>query len=322
MAADSESDAREPDLTSADGLIEALEVQASLLIDVAIKSRLIDDAQTEYRDRRRLLIDHLKRRGLSYPFPWSDLWEWYGHWRSNLDTYAARRQHIRSLVGPTLEELEQQRAEAQILDPGSGLAGWAELDGRISGLATRVRDAATQDDFQDVGRRAREVLIDCARLIADPGLVPPGEPAPKAADARAWFDLFLAAHASGSSREEFRRLIRAAWDLAQKLTHADLGRIDAFAAAQATVLAVRTMQALVRENTPAHLAEAWERVLESLKPKVRAYYREAKPELSGSTLRLWFPYHFHYTQANTHLPEVEQLIRESLSLSVELHERV
>jgi hypothetical protein len=45
------------------------------------------------------------------------------------------------------------------------------------------------------------------------------------------------------------RLDRAAWDLAQKVTHGNLGRIEAFAAAQAIVLVVRTLQALAAEAT-------------------------------------------------------------------------
>lgn len=74
--------------------------------------------------------------------------------------------------------------------------------------------------------------------------MPSGQVAPKAADAKAWLDLFLAEKGPGATRQELRRLVRDAWDLAQKVTHGDLGRIDAFAAAQATVLVVRTLQAL------------------------------------------------------------------------------
>lgn len=107
---------------------------------------------------------------------------------------------------------------------------------------------ATRDDIQDVGRRAREVLIDCAALLADPDLVPPGLDAPKAGDAKAWIDLFLTAHSPGSSQQELRRLVRDAWDLAQKLTDGDLGRIEAFGGAQATVLVVRTLQMLAGDR--------------------------------------------------------------------------
>jgi hypothetical protein len=93
------------------------------------------------------------------------------------------------------------------------------------------------------------VLIDCARLLADPSLVPTGVEPPKASDAKSWLDLFLVAQAGGSGRAELRRLVRDAWDLAQKVTHGDLDRVDAFAAAQATVLVVRTLQELALGRT-------------------------------------------------------------------------
>jgi hypothetical protein len=92
------------------------------------------------------------------------------------------------LVSPTLEALERQQAGLAITDPGasSAVATWADLDSRVAGLASELIGAANRDDIQDVGRRAREVLIDCARLIADPGLVAKGQPVPKSADAKAW----------------------------------------------------------------------------------------------------------------------------------------
>ncbi len=115
---------------------------------------------------------------------------------------------------------------------------------RIAGLSTELAGAAIRDDLQDVGRRAREILIDCGQLLADTSLIPAGQPAPKAGDAKAWLDLFLVARASGSHRDALRRFIRAAWELAQTVTHGDIDRVEAFAAARATVLAVRTLQAL------------------------------------------------------------------------------
>jgi hypothetical protein len=62
-------------------------------------------------------------------------------------------------------------------------------------------------------------------------------------------DLFLTVQAQGGHREELRRLVRATWGLAQKVTHDNLGRIEAFAAAQATVLVVQTLQVLAAEVT-------------------------------------------------------------------------
>jgi transcriptional regulator of NAD metabolism len=235
----------EPDLTEVGSLVQELERQAALLISVATGGPRIEAVQAEYTHRRQRLLGALARRGLDYPFPWTDLWSWYGHWSANLPGYASRRTHVRELVAPTLDALERQQSGLAVTDPRAGaVPSWADLDGRVAGIVTELATATTPDDLQDVGRRSREVLIDCAQLLAEPSLVPPGATAPKDADAKAWLDLFMAKHAAGSSRDELRKLIRAAWDLSQKVTHGDLGHIDAFAAAQATVLVIRVLQEL------------------------------------------------------------------------------
>jgi hypothetical protein len=179
-----------------------------------------------------------------YPFPWQDLSEWYGYWTGrDMRTYAERRVAIRELIASIRAALERQRSGLSVSDPRSGALTWVDLDARLAGLVAELDGAASRDDLQDVGRRAREILIDCARLLADPSLVPAGRPAPRAGDAKAWLDLFLAAHASDGHRDQLRRFIRAAWDLAQTVTHGNIERVEAFAATQATVLVVRTLQA-------------------------------------------------------------------------------
>lgn len=244
----------ERDLTTVAGLAQELEDQAALLIAVATAGPRIETVQAEYQQRRLRLVRALRRRGLDYPFPWHDLWRWYGFWGS-LGGYAPRRAHIRDLLGSVLDALAEQDAGLVVADPGSDSeASWTELDARLAGLTVEMSRASTRDDLQDVGRRAREVLIACARLLADPALVPSGSPEPKAGDAKAWLDLFLKVNAGGPARGELRRLVRDAWDLAQKVTHGDVQAIDAFAAAQATVLVVRTLQelALATRTSPSH----------------------------------------------------------------------
>ncbi len=127
-----------------------------------------------------------------------------------------------------LAALERQQPGLTVVDArAAAIPTWADLDGQLAGLATELANAASRDDFQDVGRRAREVVIDCARLLADPALARDGPAPPKVVDAKAW--------AAGPSRDD-RRLVRDAWDLAQKVTHGDLSRVDAFAPAQKAVL--------------------------------------------------------------------------------------
>jgi DNA polymerase-3 subunit gamma/tau len=64
--------------------------------------------------------------------------------------------------------------------------------------------------------------------------------------------------------------------------------------------------------------EGWRRVLEALNPKTRAYFREARPELTEDRLVLSFPYNFHYKQALESAGQVEPLVRSWLGADVRL----
>jgi hypothetical protein len=109
-----------PDLYSVGALIDELQRQASLLTAVATGGPRIEHVQWEYQERRQRLIDALQRRGLEHPFPWQDLWQWYGEWTRNLATYAARRAAISELVGPTIDALQRQRSGLTVTDRGPG----------------------------------------------------------------------------------------------------------------------------------------------------------------------------------------------------------
>jgi hypothetical protein len=56
-------------------------------------------------------------------------------------------------------------------------------------------------------------------------------------------------------------------------------------------------------------AEGWGGVLEALSPKVRAYFREARPQMEGGTLVLSFPYGFHHQMASEHVGQIEPLVK-------------
>lgn len=238
----------EPDVATVAGLIEMVDAQQNLIISVGTGGERIQDADAKYQRRRGVLNAALRARGIDPPFPWDGLWDWYGYYSAELGTYAERRIDVRRRAKVVRDALEVQAAGGEVADPGSSvLPAWAALDARLGGVIEELSRAQTRDDFQDVGRRCREVLIDASRLLADPALVPAGEEAPKGADAKAWLDLFLAARAAGRSHRELRAFVPVAWDLAQKVTHGDVDRVDAYAAVQATVLIVRTLQQLAGE---------------------------------------------------------------------------
>lgn len=224
-----------------------LQSQANTIVAVGTGGSRIQAEDAEYQKHSRTLDANFRRLGFEPPFPWSSLWDWYGFYSQNLETYRERRKHVRDRTREALAKLDELEARGGVHDPAADddTPTWDGLNARIAGLVTEYSGARDRDDWQDVGRRSREVLIDFGKLIADVELVPEGEDSPKAGDAKGWFDLFLAKHAAGKDKAELRGMMRSAWDLAQKVTHGDIDDVDAFAAAQATVLVIRTAQRLL-----------------------------------------------------------------------------
>ena len=142
------------------------------------------------------------------------------------------------------DEPDEESADSRVID-WSRAAGsnWADLEMRMNGLKGELDSADNLDGYQDVGRRCREVLIDAANLVFDGAMVPDGEDMPGRSDAKRRIEFYLQAHVPGRSHQDLRKLIRQAYTLANTLTHSNSAdRPMAFAAAQSTVLIVRTLQ--------------------------------------------------------------------------------
>jgi len=233
-----------------DTIKELLQRQANMLVAAGTGQLSFKQAGVEpdYKGLDTTVIAHLTRLGIKTPFPWRSLGEWYGFYsQGGYPTYTSRRQYVAGLVNPALEQLDNIEGAGSVHDPGAddGEPIWDVINTRIAGLIQKYSTAREKDDWQDVGRRSREILIDLGKLVADSALVPAGQEIPKAGDARAWFDLFVAARAAGSEHAELRAAMKKIWDLAQKVTHGDIGDADAFAAGQATVMLVRTIQKIL-----------------------------------------------------------------------------
>jgi hypothetical protein len=222
-------------------LRELTQRQGNILVASGTGKALIDDVDPEYKRIDAVVRAQFRQLGLKSPFPWYSVGEWHGFYsQGDMPTYASRRLHIGRLISGAFEQLDDIEGLSQIHDPKSNDdPTWDAINGRLANLIQEYSTAKDKDTWQDAGRRAREILIDLGKLIADPSRVPQG------ADARAWFDLLLDTRASGGEHSELRGLMRKTWDLAQKVTHGDISDVDAFAAAQATVLLVRTTQKLL-----------------------------------------------------------------------------
>jgi len=64
--------------------------------------------------------------------------------------------------------------------------------------------------------------------------------------------------------------------------------------------------------------DGWRRILESLNPQTRAYFRAARAQLDGDRLVLTFPYSFHHKRAVETASQVEPLVRSWLGASARL----
>ena len=84
-------------------------------------------------------------------------------------------------------------------------------------------EAEEAEDFQAVGMRCRETLIQFVRLLAKPEMVPEGQEAFKRADVVGWSNLIANNIAPGDRNSYVRGYLKAisksAWDLANWLTH-------------------------------------------------------------------------------------------------------
>lgn len=237
----------DPDPSSIAGLRELVEVQRDTIVAVATGSPVATH-RAGYGRRRASLRSAFISRALSDPFPWEDV-DLVSAWAKRWPTYAERREEVTKRVTPLLAELDDLERLGNVDDWGDSPNEWSKLDERLSGLREELSGTTTLDQHQDVGRRCREVLIDVVDLVFAGDMVPADQEQPKAADAKTRFGHIVLSLAPGKSHSELRKLMDATWNLAQKVTHGDVTRVDAFAAAQATVLLVRTLAEMQRNSS-------------------------------------------------------------------------
>ena len=228
---------------------ELLERQIELLVAVATGNAEMNRVKREYQERRDERELALRPFGLRDPFPWEEPARWHAYWKAHeLQSWASRREYIAELAGPVRARLREIRLGTAIDDPqGPAEPSWPDLGQRLEDAKDRFATSSVLDDYQDVGRRCREILIDLAGLVYSDAMLPTGQEPPKGSDAKARLGYAIDDVFQGQEHAELRKLIRAAWDLAGKVVHGGIADIDAFAVLQATVLLVRVFQRADRE---------------------------------------------------------------------------
>ena len=138
-------------------------------------------------------------------------------------------------VGVTARILARSRGAPDDAQKARLMPAWRRWE-----QAAETLDMAQEaEDFQAVGVKCRECLIQFIRSLAKPDMVPPGEAAPQRGNFLSWSELIANAVAGGPSAERIRGHLKAiaksAWELAAWLTHANAGtRQDAVFVLDAT----------------------------------------------------------------------------------------
>ena len=117
--------------------------------------------------------------------------------------------------------------------------------------------AETSEDCQAIGLLCRDLFRSLADATFDESHVRAGEPVPGPADAVARLDFVVDAHTPGDTNRETRKVIKATFDLANKVQHRQTATLrDAALVAEATVAAVNLVRILVPQGEPPHVDSA------------------------------------------------------------------
>ncbi|WP_156466330.1 hypothetical protein [Janibacter sp. Soil728] len=233
-------------------LLHELREQHDLLERVATGTSISEENDT-YRERRDLLVPLLTSLGQDDPFPWRDLWAYWNDEAKPLATHAARRSSLNARVA-SLESFcltAGSRITPPDVDewsPDDELpATWTKTLARLDSMKSEFKRSVDLDDYQDVGRRCREIIIAATDLVHDRGMVPEGQEAPKQGDAKERMNQICAALLRGPTHEKLRAVLQKTLQLAHHVTHSgSVTRLEALAAAQSTIMLVSTLRELER----------------------------------------------------------------------------
>jgi hypothetical protein len=129
-------------------------------------------------------------------------------------------QSRRAFVNGIFSELVQAVQTRFVLPTTHEPTGWARVDRNVTEMRRRLETAATEEQFQAVGRLGRETLISLAQAVYDRDRHPTLDgTAASDTDAKRMIEAYVAVEFGGGANEHFRKHAKAAYDLAAHLQH-------------------------------------------------------------------------------------------------------
>ncbi|MCC5822342.1 MAG: hypothetical protein LAT64_06375 [Phycisphaerales bacterium] len=197
-------------------LKELIGQQKHLMISVSTGGPKIEAVQAEYAQRRSRIAELLRDFGLDDPNPFSDLWQWYAKWSTDIPKWAPRRKYIADLYQPLLDALDSLENSDISLPPATG---WERVDRILAPMPAMIAQGRNEEDFQAVGHKCREAIISAAQYVYQNSMAIHLETTPSSTDSKRMLDAFLTDSLPGESRKLSRRICNSAVDLANELTH-------------------------------------------------------------------------------------------------------
>jgi hypothetical protein len=200
-------------------LIRQIESLRSLMMSVATGGPRIDEVNLDYQKAFSTVDGELRRRRIPNSIPYSDLWEWYGRWRSgDLPSYQSRRTFLAEIFTPLLEQVRASTT-GRMGEPPQ-LTGWPRVDRTIDQIRDNLAAAQTEEQFQSIGLLCREALISLAQAVYIPERhTPIDDITPSDTDARRMLEAYMVVELAGGPNEEARAHARAALKLTLALQH-------------------------------------------------------------------------------------------------------
>lgn len=206
-------------LTTKDNLIKQIEFLKNTMISVSTGGQRIQEINDEYKDIFNSVNKALQRLNFQNPNQFKDLWDWYGKWSSDFETYRERRAYIREIYNSLIQTL-QETEESETISVTIDLTGWERIERSINEIRTRQSEAKKEEQFQVVGLLCRETIITLAQSVFDEEKHPILDAVKVSkTDAKRMLEAYIAVELSGSSNKKLRQFARSTLDLANELTH-------------------------------------------------------------------------------------------------------